>query len=270
MHKATETVLEIDLNALNTNFRYLTSKISSGTKVLAVVKAFGYGSDPTAIARELETLSIDYFAVAYTKEGVTLRDAQIKTPIIVLHPLPVGFQEMIDRCLEPSIYSKRILKEFIALAEAKKQKEYPIHLKINTGLNRLGFNKSDIPFIFEALSKTKCVKVKSIFSHLAASEDLNEMDFTRSQISEFRIISDELISRIGYRPILHCTNTSGILNYPEAHFDMVRTGIGLYGYGNNKEENKHLRPIGTLKTVISQVHTVAKGESIGYNRGFFC
>ena len=269
MPKATETVLEIDLNALDNNFHYLASKISPKTKVLAVVKAFGYGSDAIAVAKELELLNVDYFAVAYTKEGTALRDSGIQAPILVLHPLPVGFHEMIDRCLEPSIYSKKILETFIELAEAKNQKAYPIHLKFNTGLNRLGFESADIPYIVDKLSKTKCVEVKSIFSHLAASEDLSESDFTKNQIAEFRKVSDEVISKIGYRPMLHCSNTSGILNFPEAHFDLVRTGIGLYGYGNSKEENKHLIPVGTLKTVISQIHTVEKGESIGYNRGFF-
>ncbi len=269
MPKATDTLLEIDLNALDNNFRYLSSKISENTKMLAVVKAYAYGSDSIAIAKELETLKVDYFAVAYTGEGTVLRDAQIKTPILVLHPLAVNFEENIDRCLEPSIYSKKILMEFIAMAEEKKQNEYPIHLKFNTGLNRLGFEMNEISFIAETLSKTRSVKVKSIFSHLAASEDLNEKEFTQGQIDKFKMKSEELISKIGYRPLLHCTNTSGILNYPEAHFDMVRTGIGLYGFGNDKEHNKHLKPIGTLKTVISQIHSIEEGESVGYNRGFY-
>lgn len=269
MPKATDTVLEIDLNALDNNYQYLRSKISTETKFLAVVKAFGYGSDSIAIAKELEALKVDYFAVAYTAEGVALRDANIKTPILVLHPLPISFDEIVERCLEPSIYSSKILGEFIAKAEEKKQNDYPIHLKFNTGLNRLGFDESDIPFIAETLSKTKSVKVKSVFSHLAASEDLSEKEFTKNQIAEFSKMAEELIAKIGYKPLLHCTNTSGIINYPEAHFDMVRAGIGLYGFGNDKEHNKFLKPIGTLKTVISQIHSIKTGESVGYNRGFF-
>src|SRR5690606_18823777 len=148
------------------------------------------------------------------------------------------------------------------------QKNYPIHLKFNTGLNRLGFVENDISFISEMLSKTESVKVKSAFSHLAASEDLKEKEFTLGQIKNFRKISEKLVSKLGYEPLLHCANTSGIINYPEAHFDMVRTGIGLYGFGNDKEENKKLKPVGTLKTVISQIHKIEKGESVGYNRGF--
>jgi len=269
MPETTDTQLEIDLNALDNNFNYLRSKISSETKMMAVVKAFAYGSDSIAIAKELESLKIDYLAVAYTGEGVALREAHIESPILVLHPLAVNFEEIIDRCMEPSIYSHKILTEFISVAERKNQNEYPIHLKFNTGLNRLGFEKGEISFIAEVLSKTKSVKVKSIFSHLAASEDLNEYEFTQRQIGIFTKISEELLATIGYKPLLHCTNTSGILNYPEAHFDMVRTGIGLYGFGNDKEHNKYLKPISTLKTVISQMHTIEEGESVGYNRGFY-
>ncbi|MDN3722973.1 alanine racemase [Aequorivita sp. SDUM287046] len=268
MPKASETVLEIDLNALANNYRYITSKIKSGTKVLAVVKAFGYGSDSVVIARELIDLGVDYFAVAYANEGETLRNASVATPILVLHPLPFNFEITVNRCLEPSIYSRKMLEEFIAFAEEKKQKNYPIHLKFNTGLNRLGFVENDVDFIVERLSKTESVKVKSAFSHLAASEDLKEKQFTLTQIEGFRRISEELILKLGYKPLLHCANTSGIINFPEAHFDMVRTGIGLYGFGNDKEENKHLKPVGTLKTVISQIHKIEKGESVGYNRGY--
>lgn len=268
MPKARETLLEIDLNALDNNYKYITSKIKPGTKVLGVVKAFGYGSDSVVIAKELVELGVDYFAVAYANEGETLRNAKIETPILVLHPLPINFEVIVDRCLEPSIYSRKTLLEFIAFAEEKKQTNYPIHLKFNTGLNRLGFVAGDVSFIAETLSKTKNVKVKSAFSHLGASEDLKEKEFTLGQIESFRKISEQLIVKLGYKPLLHCANTSGIINYPEAHFDMVRTGIGLYGFGNDPEENKHLKPVGTLKTVISQIHKVEIGESVGYNRGF--
>ncbi len=227
MPKARETLLEIDLNALDNNYKYLTSKIKPGTKVLGVVKAFGYGSDSVVIAKELVELGVDYFAVAYANEGETLRKAKIETPILVLHPLPVNFDVIVNRCLEPSIYSRKTLLEFFAFAEEKKQTNYPIHLKFNTGLNRLGFEAGDVSFIAETLSKTQSVMVKSAFSHLAASEDLNLKTFTLGQIEDFRKISEKLIAKLGYKPLLHCANTSGIINYPEAHFDMVRTGIGL-------------------------------------------
>ena len=185
MPKATETILEIDLNALRHNYRYLTSKLDPKTKVLAVVKAFGYGSDAVEVAKELVELGTDYFAVAYANEGEALRDAGVETPILVLHPLPANFKIIIDRCLEPSIYSPKMLSEFIEFAETHEQREYPIHLKFNTGLNRLGFREDDVSLIIDKLSKTSSIKVKSIFSHLAASEDLSEAEFTKIQINRF-------------------------------------------------------------------------------------
>ena len=266
MPKAKETILEIDLNALRQNYHYLTSKIKKETKVLAVVKAFGYGSESVSVAHELVSLGVDYFAVAYSGEGEVLRAQGIEMPIIVLHPLPVNFGAIVNRCLEPSIYSKKMLLEFISFAEEQQQQKYPIHIKFNTGLNRLGFQENDIPFILETLSKTKSIRVKSIFSHLAASEDLSEREFTELQLSRFKSISEELIQHLEDPCMLHTLNTSGVINYPEAQYDMVRIGIGLYGFGNDSEENKNLQPVATLKTVISQIHEVDEGETVGYNR----
>lgn len=263
-----ETVLEIDLNALTHNYNYLTSKLQKETKTLAVVKAFGYGSESVAVAKELENLGIDYFAVAYVKEGVLLRDAGIRTPILVLHPQPINFEELIDRCLEPSIYSHRILKHFIAIAEEKKQKDYPIHLKFNTGLNRLGFLKTDAEPILATLKETQAIKVRSVFSHLVASEDPNEEEFTLQQISTFKRIAELMKAGLPYAVFMHQSNTSGVINYPQAHFDMVRVGIGLYGFGNSEKENKNLKPVATLKSVISQIHSIQPGETVGYNRAY--
>lgn len=261
-----ETVLEINVDALAHNYNYLTSKLAKGIKTLAVVKAFGYGSESIAIAKELENLGVDYFAVAYVKEGVALRDAGIRTPILVLHPQPINFAQLIDRCLEPSIYSSRILNHFITIAEAKKQKEYPIHLKFNTGLNRLGFKKSNTEHILKKLKGTQAIKVRSLFSHMVASEDLNEKEFTLQQINTFKTIAETMKAGLSYTPFMHQSNTSGVLNYPQAHFDMVRVGIGLYGFGNCDEETKNLKPVATLKSVISQIHDIEPGESVGYNR----
>lgn len=263
-----ETVLEINLNALAHNYKYLTSKLKPKTKVLAVVKAFGYGSDGVAIAQELEKLGVQYFAVAYAKEGVALRDAGIRTPILVLHPQPLNFELIIDRCLEPAIYSARILKEFVLAAERKKQQNYPVHLKFNTGLNRLGFWENDCEYIASKLKETAGIVVKSMYSHLVASEDMAEKKFTQHQIKTFNSIAKEMSALLGYRPMLHQSNTSGILNYPQGHHDMVRTGIGLYGFGNSKEEDKNLQPVGTLKSVISQIHKIEPNETVGYNRAY--
>lgn len=268
MPKAQETILEIDLNALKHNFEYLKSKLNNGTKFLAVVKAFAYGNDADEIAKYLQNLDIDYFAVAYAAEGAALRNAGVTTPILVLHTLAVNFDIIIDQCLEPNLYNAKILNEFIAFASEQKQTDYPIHIKFNTGLNRLGFWEKDVDYILGKLKTSESVKVKSLFSHLAASEDLDERDFTLQQIKRFKAITKTFIEKIGYRPMLHISNTSAILNYPDSHFDMVRSGIGLYGFGNSKEESQHLKPIASLKTVISQIHRIEKGESVGYNRAY--
>ena len=268
MPKAQETILEIDLSALTYNFKYLKSKLQPQTKFLAVVKAFAYGSDSVEIAKHLQKLDVDYFAVAYAKEGVTLRDAGITKPILVLHPQPINFKTIIEKCLEPSIYSPKILNEFINVAEEQAQTNYPVHIKFNTGLNRLGFWENDVDLIVSKLKATKSIIAKSVFSHLAASEDENEIDFTHQQIETFKTIAKELENKIGYSPWLHLCNTSGVLNYPEAHFDMVRCGIGLYGFGNSAKEDETLKPIANLKSVISQIHQIEEGETVGYNRSF--
>lgn len=268
MSKARETVLEINLNALTHNFEYLKSKLNSKTKFLAVVKAFAYGSDSIAVAKQLQYLDVDYFAVAYTNEGATLRDAGITKPILVLHPQAVNFKAIIERCLEPSLYSLRILEAFVKTAEEESQKNYPVHIKFNTGLNRLGFRANDIDFIVSKLKGTSAVKAKSLFSHMAASEDKNEKDFTLKQIEDFKKIVHNFEAQIGYKPWLHLANTSGVINYPEAHLDMVRCGIGLYGFGNSVKGDQNLKPIATLKSVISQIHNIEKGETVGYNRAY--
>lgn len=268
MPKAKETVLEIDLTSLEHNYRYLRSKIATSTKMMAVVKAFAYGSDSVAIASRLEKSGIDYFAVAYTQEGVSLRTGGIQKPVMVLHPQTHNFQLVIDNCLTPSLYSKHILTEFIKTAEELKLQDYPVHININTGLNRLGFSVEEIDDVISIFRKTSAIKLVGIYSHLGASEDLNEKEFSQAQIDKFKQTSEKIIAAFDHKILRHLCNTSGILNYPEAAFDMVRTGIGLYGYGNSAEQDKMLKPVGTLKTIISQIHHIKAEESVGYNRGF--
>lgn len=263
-----ETVLEIDLQALEHNYHYLRSKINKDTLFLGVVKAFAYGSDSVAIAKKLEALGANYLAVAYTYEGVVLRDAGIKLPILVLHPQRVQYTTLIERCLEPSLYSPTMLTSFLQTAKALKQSNYPVHLKLNTGLNRIGFSENEVDFIADQLKGAQQIKVTSILSHLAASEDLSEKAFTLSQIATFERISKTLTSKLGYQPLKHILNTSGIINYPEAQYNMVRSGIGLYGYGNEASEDAKLIPVATLKTIVSQIHHIGPNESVGYNRGF--
>ena len=269
MPKAKETVLEIDLNSLEYNYHYLRSRLNPETKFLAVVKAFAYGSDTVAIAKKLEHLRVDYFAVAYVKEGVLLRDAGIITPILVLHPQAANFEELIERCLEPSLYSPKILSEFLTVAQNLEQRNYPVHIKFNTGLNRLGFGENEIEHIHEIIKGRTEIKITSMFSHLAASEDLNEKKFSQDQIDTFINITQNFSSKLVHKPFKHLLNTSGIINYSEAQFDMVRSGIGLYGFGNEAEIDAELRPVASLKTIISQIHKIEPGKSVGYNRAYF-
>ena len=262
------TTLEINLNALEYNLNYFKSKIKPATKLLAVVKAFGYGSDSIEIAKFL-TSKVDYFAVAYLDEGIALRNAGIKNPILVLHPLQQNLKKIIEYNLEPNLYSFKVLKEFIEVSNQLNTKNYPIHIKFNTGLNRLGFTFDDISEILKLINENSSIKIASLFSHIAASEDLNEKEFTLKQIQEFKIASEKLIGQLEYKPMRHMLNTSGIINYAkEAQFEMVRLGIGLYGFANDEVLTKKLKNVLCLKSVISQIHTIKSGESIGYNRAF--
>lgn len=268
MPKAEETTLEIHLPLLKANVDAIRSRLKPNTLFLAVVKAFAYGSAQTEIALFLETLGVDYFAVAYVHEGVRLREAGVSKPILVLHPQPKNFKTLIAHRLEPSLYSFRVLKAFLEVAKSQKINQFPIHLKFNTGLNRLGFHEKNSEELVDIFRNNQALKVKSVFSHLAASEDLEEIEFTTTQITRFDWIAKTLANQLGYSVIRHLCNTSGILNFPEAHFDMVRCGIGMYGFGNSELENKHLTPIAVLKTIISQIHFIKSGDSIGYNRGY--
>ena len=268
MPKAKETVLEIDLTALEHNYRHFKSLIKPKTQFMGVVKAFAYGSDSVAIAKKLQELGANYLAVAYVKEGVTLRKAGITIPILVLHPLPVSFKKLIKHCLEPNLYSEKILHEFLEAAHKLGQKNYPVHLKFNTGLNRLGFRGDEVDKVCKVVKRKDQIQVKSIFSHLAASEDLNEKAFTEGQIKAFDRIYSQMTDILQEKPFRHLLNTSGIINYPDAQYELVRSGIGLYGYGNEAAIDEQLRPVAQLKTIISQIHTISAGETIGYNRKF--
>ncbi len=261
------TVLEIDGNALEHNLNYFKQKIKSSTKILAVVKAFGYGSDDAQIASFLKD-KVDYFAVAYTHEGINLRNAGVNNPIMVLHPQIQNFDHLVENCLEPSLYSYKTLKAFQQFADKKELNEYPVHLKFNTGLNRLGFWQNGIDLIVELISKSKGLTIKSVLSHLAASEDHDERDFTLKQLDQFEEIRSVITSKLAYTPMFHTLNTSGVVNYPEAQYDMVRIGIGLYGFGNDAFETSHLKNTHKLKSIISQIHKIEPGETVGYNRAF--
>ncbi|MCF6223476.1 MAG: alanine racemase [Flavobacteriaceae bacterium] len=262
------TVLEIDTSAIKHNLRYFKSKIQGTTKLMVVIKAYAYGSDAIAIAKILENQQVDYIAVAYTYEGIALRKANIKLPILILHPQIENFELLIAHDLEPNLYSLRTLNHFIKISNSKYLNAYPIHLKINSGMNRLGFKEKDIENLTSTLQNTKHIKIISYYSHLASSESQNEIEFTNKQISLFTKITDALNTNLFIKPLKHILNTSGIINFPEAQFDMVRLGIGFYGFGNSKLETSRLKNVCNLKTKISQIQTLKKGEAAGYNRRF--
>ncbi len=261
------TVLEIDGNALLHNLHYFKQKIKKTTQVLVVVKAAGYGSDGVKIADYLKN-NVDYFGVAYTHEGIALRKAGIKNPILVLHPQIQNLATLIEYDLEPNLYNFKILECFLALSKKEDLKHYPVHIKLNTGLNRLGFSNKDTTTIIPKIKASKNIQIISLFSHLAASEDANEIDFSKKQIELFTSIAEEICRQLSYQPMLHMLNTSGVVNYPKAQFDMIRLGIGLYGFGNDEQETLMLKNTHNLTSIISQIHTIQPEETVGYNRAF--
>jgi len=266
--KTHETVLEINLNSISHNFNFFKSKLKTGTKMMAMVKAFGYGSGGFEIAKLLEHHKVDYLGVAFADEGISLKTMGIKLPIMVLNPENTSFPAIIQHQLEPEIYSLKGLNAFLKIAEQKKLKDFPIHIKMDTGMHRLGFELNTIDDLIATLKGNQTVKVKSILSHLATSDDLQHKDFVEYQINLFEKLSSKLMRELQITPIRHILNTSGISNFPEAQYDMVRLGIGLYGVSNDAEEQKYLENVGTLKSIISQIRTIQSGESVGYGRRF--
>jgi Alr-MurF fusion protein len=266
--KVHETVLEINLDALTTNYNFYKQKLENKTKIMVMVKAFGYGNGGYEIAKQLVHLKVDYLGVAFADEGIALRKAGITTPIMVLNPEISSYKAMIAYNLEPEMYSISGLTSFIELAKEKNLNSYPIHLKIDTGMHRLGFENEDIEELIALLQHNNFVKVTSVFSHLAASDDLNFTAFTLKQIHLFESIAHQISTALNIQPIRHILNTSGIFNFSKYQFEMVRLGIGIYGIGNSEEEQIHLENVSTLKSIISQIRTVLPDESIGYSRKF--
>ncbi len=266
--KTHETVLEINLNAIVHNLNFYKSRLKPETKVMVMVKAFGYGSGSYEIAKALSHQKIDYLGVAFADEGIALRNAGITTPIIVMNPENGAFAAMAAYNLEPEIYSARELGAFIAVARQKNLSNYPIHIKLDTGMHRLGFESHQLAELTDLLKNNNFVQVKSIFSHLSSSDVPEYRDFTLGQIAKFEEWSQQLIETLEINPIRHILNTSGIYNYSDAQYDMVRLGIGLYGVGNDETERTHLQNVGTLKTIILQIKDIPAGESIGYSRRF--
>jgi alanine racemase len=266
--KSHETILEINLDALVHNLNYYRSKLLPGTKTLAMVKAFSYGSGSFEIANLLQFHRVDYLAVAYTDEGVELRKAGITLPIMVMNPEEHSFDLLIQYDLEPEIYNLRVfgLLEQAIEKQGETGNPIPVHLKIDTGMHRLGFDSTEIDGLVKRLKENPQIKVQSVFSHLAASEDPAEDDFSLSQIISLKQVSDIIQAELGYPFLTHILNSAGVTRFSEFQMDMVRLGIGLYGVGFNDEEQNNLRNVSTLKTIISQIKKVKAGETIGYNR----
>jgi Alr-MurF fusion protein len=266
--KTHETVLEINLNAISHNLSFYKSKLKPTTKMMVMVKAFGYGSGGFEIAKLLEHHKVDYLGVAFADEGISLKNAGILLPIMVLNPETTSFSSIIQHKLEPEIYSLNGLNAFLKIAEQRNLKHFPIHIKLDTGMHRLGFEEENLAELIVTLKGNKFVIVKSILSHMATSDDLKHQEFANSQIVLFEKLSSKLMAELGIKPIRHILNTSGISNFPQAQYDMVRLGIGLYGVSNDTEEQKYLENVGTLKSIISQIRTIQAGESVGYGRRF--
>lgn len=263
--KVHDTVLEINLNSIVHNLNFYRSKLLPGTKIMAMVKAFAYGSGSFEVASLLQYNKVDYLAVAYADEGIALRNAGIKLPIMVMSPESNAFEKMVEHNLEPEIYGAGIFNSIVNYLKLEGIKNYPIHLKFDTGMHRLGFEKKDISEI-ENYLKDDTIQIKSIFSHLAASESNEHDDFTRAQLNIFDSIYAMIRNYIHYDPIRHVANTAAILRFPESHYEMVRLGIGLYGVENIGNYEQELQRVAELKTTVTQIRKVAKGESIGYSR----
>jgi alanine racemase len=257
------TILEINLNNLLFNLNYFRSLLTPGTGIMVMVKALAYGSGSHEIATLLQHEKVDYLGVAFTDEGIQLRQSGINLPIMVMSPGREDFRRIIEYELEPEIYSFAILKSFIDTAVAMQISNYPIHLKIDTGMHRLGFMESNIDEVLQILKSTPTIKVKAVFSHLAGSDDKNHDEFTRQQIACFQRVYGKISQILGIKPIRHILNSAGIERFPEAHFELVRLGIGLHGLS---AKEKNLLPVSTLKTHISQIKNIPAGDTIGYNR----
>jgi alanine racemase len=268
--KAHETVLEINLNAVVHNLNLFRSRLKPDTKLMVMVKAFSYGSGSFEIANTLQFHRADYLAVAYADEGVELRKSGITLPVMVMNPEEQSFDAMVSFRLEPEIYSFRILNKFTEALKRRSEilsgSRFPVHIELDTGMKRLGFEQHELNELIIRLKNNKHLKVVSVFSHLVASDEPAHDPFTREQIERFRNMCDTLQSHFPYPLMRHLLNSSGILRFPEAQFEMVRLGIGLHGIASSPQEQRQLQMVATLKTTISQIRQVKAGETIGYSR----
>ena len=262
--KSHTTVLEVDLDAMIHNLNYFRSKLDFRTKLVAMVKAGSYGAGDFEVAQMLQHQGVDYLAVAFADEGVLLRERGITMPIVVLNADADSFDQMIANRLEPEIYSFRSLADFADAVSHAGEIRYPIHLKLDTGMHRLGFMEDEIERLCGELPKLPAVKVASVFSHLNCADMPEEDAYTRAQIARYDRMSAAVAASLPYPVIRHTANSAAIERFPEAQFDMCRLGLGLYGFG--WEHNPGLRPVSTLKTRIVQIKRLEAGDAVGYGR----
>jgi len=259
-----QTVLEIDLSALAHNLKTYQQQLHPQTRIMAMVKAFSYGSGSFEIANLLQFHKVDWLGVAYADEGVELRKAGISIPMMVMNPEQTSFAAIVDHGLEPEIFSFDIFHSFLLYLKQQGLREYPVHIKLDTGMHRLGFEQHDLPSLVEKLTAAPEMRVVSVFSHLVASEDPGEDEFTREQGRLFHEACNLLTNGLGYTFIRHIANTAAITRHPNLQLDMVRLGIGLYGI--TQDEQLLLKEVSTLKTTVAQIKSVKAGDSVGYGR----
>lgn len=266
--KAHGTVFEINLDALSHNLNFYRSKVGSQTKIMAMVKAFAYGTGSSEVASLLQFHRVDYLGVAYADEGVALRQSGITLPIMVMNATSQAFDLLLQYQLEPEIYSHRIFTEWIAFVNKNKlTAEIPaIHLKLDTGMHRLGFVNDNLDWAIETLKANPHIKVASIFSHLVGADEGVHNAFSKQQFELFQAGAARIEHALGYTTIKHILNSAGIVRFPDYKLDMVRLGIGLYGLEATGQEQQALQSVGTLKTVVSQIKYLAAGETVGYSR----
>lgn len=264
--KVHQTVMEINLTAMGHNLRQYQQQLRPSTKLMAMIKAFSYGSGSVEVARILQFHKVDYLAVAYADEGVELRNAGISLPIMVMNVDTAGFDSLVTHDLEPEIYSFPIYHAFHHYLDQQGIQQFPVHIKFNTGMNRLGFEVEEAEALAEWLHTRQTMAVKSVFSHLVGSEAALYDGFTQTQVAGFVNACEVLQQRLGYHFIRHIANTAAIFRHPEYQFDMVRLGIGLYGVDSTGGEQLNLQTVATLRSTIAQIRKVKKGDSVGYNR----
>ena len=264
LHQTHETILEVNLSALVDNVRYFRSLMPTTTRLTCMVKAFAYGAGSVEVSKALQQSNlVDYLAVAVADEGVELRKAGITLPIIIMDPEVAALDLIIENNLQPNIYSFQVLDDIIHAAEAKGLESLPVHIKIDSGMHRLGFYQEDMPKLIAQLQRQKAVRVASVFSHLAGSDEAQFDAFTHEQANYFNTCATQLQTALNYPIIKHICNTAGIERFPEYHFDMCRLGIGLYGLSF---AHATLRNVCTLKTTILSIKTVPANATIGYGR----